>query len=216
MVLKKTAFTLIVVTMGWVCACGGGGPVAGRADPALLVGTWTRFHFDSTTLHDELVFNADGTFSFDEFRDDPSLEDHVRGTYSADSTFIALEGTNLRDGSRRIGAYYYVSAATLLHDCLLREGKGTGIVGTWLGKHTWEALDAGGNVTESLTRKGRFEYRLDRTVMATIDGRVLHGTYAEIAANEFRTTFPQGPDQTVIVTMKLVDDRALGPVAYQK
>ncbi len=186
---------------------------SGTTDEA-LIGTWSRLR-DDATMRDRYTFGRDGAFAFDEFKpDDPSLEDHLSGTYEASGDTVVATVTNAPDAVRaRLTFSYYADATSFSSAALRPTGAHDGVVGVWRGLAKLEFLDEPGRAPDGALEVDTF--RADGTFSATSsapDGsapQVWEGTYAEESPGVFSATASADSGASRTVTWELLDDAAL-------
>jgi len=173
-----------------------------------LVGTWQRQREDATH-RDQYVFNADGTFTFDELRPDaPASEDHLTGTYTA--TDRTVTSTGAQDGVRvQITFTYYANETTFAILALRPTGAHTGVVGEWTAAAKVQFPDEPARPAEGAT--ATYQFHADGTFTATIEDeggttQTVQGTYHEETSGIFQA-IPTG--QTGGISLHMTDDAAL-------
>jgi hypothetical protein len=172
---------------------------------------------DTTTgnVRDQITFRQDGTFAFDEFKTNPSDEDHVTGTFSASGGRLVMDGKNAKDQkSGHTEMSYYVNASAFLLGALLPTGAHEGVVGTWRGF-------VNSSIPPSVSnRSGEIEFRANGTARGTLTNggstQTYEGTFTEVAAQQYKVRFPVSSSVTISMTFRLVDNAALGDTVYQR
>ncbi len=188
-----------------VMGCSAGGDVA----PEDLQGNWRRYA-ETGEVRDQFSFRGDGTFLYDEFKEDPSEEDHLSGTYSVEEGLLILDS----QGTQRASSYY-LGDAELVVEAFLPFGEpldGAGqwrqtvlrelVPGTSVREETVLVLDA--DSTAHLTTKHGDEVVADYS-----------GSWSQPAPTSYRVLFSvSGVD--VSMNLAVVEGFALGGIVYQR